>query len=234
MSGSSCAQSTCLLFEARLRGRWSESEEGKGDASCPLILMTLEWDPESWRTLAMKKGCNSCLSHSLTLPLYRLASTKKAVLTVTGKSALLESESDNVQQVPTLNEPLGACPLERDSTACFNEPGHVNSVSDLSVRPSDDDAPFLVQASMLELKIALRAPYVAPLNILQCLCLRALREVEEKGSDAVGSYNPSDPEIIDLLSRDPNKGNKQPFVAAMYDALLITIKGVAAGMQNTG
>ena len=93
----------------------------------------------------------------------------------------------------------------------------------------------LVQVSAdLDLKISLRVPYVAPLNILQCLCLRALREVEEKGSDAVGSYNPTDPEIIDLLSRDPNKGNKQPFVAAMYDALLITIKGVAAGMQNTG
>ena len=87
----------------------------------------------------------------------------------------------------------------------------------------------------LDLKITLRAPYVAPLNILQCLCLRALREVEEKGAAAVGSYNPSDPEIIDLLSRDPFKDpNQQPFVAAMYDALLITIKGVAAGMQNTG
>ena len=70
---------------------------------------------------------------------------------------------------------------------------------------------------------------------MQCLCLRALRAVEEKGTDAVGSYNPTDPEIVDLLSRDPHKSAGQnPFVAAMYDALLITIKGVAAGVQNTG
>ena len=121
----------------------------------------------------------------------RLASTKKVVLCVTGRSQLLQESAEGVKQAQATAD--------------------------------------------LDLKITLRAPYVAPLNILQCLCLRALREVEEKGAAAVGSYNPSDPEIIDLLSRDPFKDpNQQPFVAAMYDALLITIKGVAAGMQNTG
>lgn len=34
----------------------------------------------------------------------------------------------------------------------------------------------------LDLKIRLRAPYVAPLNILQCLCLKALRDFQEKGT----------------------------------------------------
>ena len=34
---------------------------------------------------------------------------------------------------------------------------------------------------------------------------------------------------------DPQRDPAQhPFVAAMYDSLLITIKGIAAGMQNTG
>lgn len=45
-------------------------------------------------------------------------------------------------------------------------------------------------------------------------------------------YNPEDPEIIDLLSRDPRKkgeGAQHPFQSAMDDCLMITIKGIAAG-----
>ncbi len=34
----------------------------------------------------------------------------------------------------------------------------------------------------LDLKIRLRAPYVAPLNILQCLCLKALRNYQDNGA----------------------------------------------------
>lgn len=41
-------------------------------------------------------------------------------------------------------------------------------------------------------------------------------------------------QIIELLSRDPRGDDKHPFQAAMDDCLMITIKGVAAGMQNTG
>jgi len=85
----------------------------------------------------------------------------------------------------------------------------------------------------LDIKIRLRAPYVAPLNILQCTCLKYLRDYQTSG--AAVDYNPNDPEIIDLLSRDPSKDPHQhPFVAAIYDTLIITIKGIAAGMQNTG
>ncbi|KAF5835589.1 phosphoenolpyruvate carboxylase [Dunaliella salina] len=88
----------------------------------------------------------------------------------------------------------------------------------------------------LDLKIQLRAPYVAPLNIMQCMCLKALREYQRTGTiPGDKGYTPSDPEILDLLARDPSKDPSQhPFVSAMYDSLIITIKGIAAGMQNTG
>eukprot|EP00798_Chlamydomonas_sp_ICE-L_P009929 gene9929-7799_t len=89
-------------------------------------------------------------------------------------------------------------------------------------------------ASDLDVKLALRAPYVAPLNILQCLCLKNLRDFSSRDQSQV-TYDPKDPEVLDLLSRDPNPDKSQhPFVSAMNDSLIITIKGVAAGMQNTG
>jgi phosphoenolpyruvate carboxylase len=96
----------------------------------------------------------------------------------------------------------------------------------------------------LEEKIRLRAPYVAPLNVLQVLALKALREFEgagPEGTEAARAYAPDDPEVVELLRRDVVKGGgmaaaggPHPFQAAMVDALTITIKGVAAGMQNTG
>ena len=58
---------------------------------------------------------------------------------------------------------------------------------------------------VLTLNLPSTDPQLTPSMTLQCLCLRALRAVEEKGADAVGSYNPTDPEIIDLLSRDPHR-----------------------------
>ncbi|KIY93127.1 Phosphoenolpyruvate carboxylase 1 [Monoraphidium neglectum] len=90
----------------------------------------------------------------------------------------------------------------------------------------------------LDEKIRLRDPYVAPLNVLQVLALQSLRSFHEGGAlpDYARDYNPSNPEVIDLLSRDPNqkKDEKHPFQAAMDDCLLISIKGISAGMQNTG
>lgn len=91
--------------------------------------------------------------------------------------------------------------------------------------------------SDLDEKIRLRDPYVAPLNVLQVLTLQNLRSFHD-GADlpaAAREYSPSNPEVIDLLSRDPNqKDEKHPFQAAMDDCLLISIKGISAGMQNTG
>ena len=46
-------------------------------------------------------------------------------------------------------------------------------------------APTVSQAMStpnLDLKIQLRAPYVAPLNIMQCLCLKVLREYQATGT----------------------------------------------------
>jgi phosphoenolpyruvate carboxylase len=65
--------------------------------------------------------------------------------------------------------------------------------------------------------------------------LRNLREFDAAGGAGPhASYQPSESEIIELLSRDPHRDDKHPFQAAMDDCLMITIKGVAAGMQNTG
>ncbi len=65
--------------------------------------------------------------------------------------------------------------------------------------------------------------------------LSNLREFDSSsGSGPHASYQPSEAEIIELLSRDPHRDSKHPFHAAMDDCLMIPIKGIAAGMQNTG
>lgn len=69
----------------------------------------------------------------------------------------------------------------------------------------------------------------------QVLTLHNLREFDtSRGGGSHASYTPQDPEILELLSRDPRGDDKHPFQAAMDDCLMITIKGIAAGMQNTG
>eukprot|EP00210_Caulerpa_lentillifera_P009658 g9214.t1 len=62
-------------------------------------------------------------------------------------------------------------------------------------------------------KIKLRAPYVTPLNMLQIECLKDLRSLDNE---------------------DPNETIGEDTYQDIEDALLITIKGIAAGMQNTG
>jgi phosphoenolpyruvate carboxylase len=70
---------------------------------------------------------------------------------------------------------------------------------------------------------------------LQVLTLRNLREFDASGGGGPhATYTPRDPEVLELLSRDPRGDDKHPFQAAMDDCLMITIKGIAAGMQNTG
>jgi len=85
--------------------------------------------------------------------------------------------------------------------------------------------------AFLQQKLQLRAPYVAPLNILQVYCLKTLREVEAGRplEEIMGQYKP-DPEALAIMSR----GESHPFVAATEDTMVITMKGIAAGMQNTG
>lgn len=85
--------------------------------------------------------------------------------------------------------------------------------------------------AFLQQKLQLRAPYVAPLNVLQVYCLRTIRDIEAgKEVAEEKAYNP-DAAARALTSRDPQK---QPFVGAVEDTLVITMKGIAAGMQNTG
>lgn len=90
-------------------------------------------------------------------------------------------------------------------------------------------------AGLLQAKLALRTPYITPLNILQVYCLKDLRSLEATGSTPTEyrAYVPSDPEVRALLSRD-RAHLDDPYKAAIVDTLIITMKGVAAGMQNTG
>ncbi|KAL6776785.1 PEPCL1 [Auxenochlorella protothecoides x Auxenochlorella symbiontica] len=84
--------------------------------------------------------------------------------------------------------------------------------------------------AFLQQKLQLRAPYVAPLNILQVYCLKTIRDIEAGKEVDESGYKP-DPAAVALMSRDPEK---TPFVGAVEDTLIITMKGIAAGMQNTG
>lgn len=85
--------------------------------------------------------------------------------------------------------------------------------------------------AFLQQKLQLRAPYVAPLNILQVYCLKILRSVENGTpiEEVIPDYEPSDSALA-LMSR----GQNNPLVAAVEDTMIITMKGIAAGMQNTG
>jgi phosphoenolpyruvate carboxylase len=98
---------------------------------------------------------------------------------------------------------------------------------------------LLSDASSRDLRerLALRAPYMTPLNVMQVHCLRILRGLA-KGDATVAdaatlAYTPTDPEVVSLLARD-KAAPKQPYVAAMEDALIISVQGLSAGLQNTG
>lgn len=66
-------------------------------------------------------------------------------------------------------------------------------------------------------------------------CLKSIRAIEagEKIDPKFENYEPTDPEMKALLAREPG-ARKQPFKAAVEDALIITMKGISAAMQNTG
>ena len=85
--------------------------------------------------------------------------------------------------------------------------------------------------AFLQQKLQLRSPYVAPLNILQAYCLKQLRDIESGRpieEMAVG-FKP-DPKALELMTRS----DKHPFESAIEDTMIITMKGIASGMQNTG
>ena len=86
--------------------------------------------------------------------------------------------------------------------------------------------------AFLQQKLQLRAPYVAPLNILQVYSLKILRQVEDGKpiEEIIGDYT-GDEMAMALMSRGPQTN---PLTSAVEDTMIITMKGIAAGMQNTG
>jgi len=89
-------------------------------------------------------------------------------------------------------------------------------------------------SAVLQQKLALREPYVTPLNVLQVRCLKALRALEAGEPAPVGAQcTPADPAVAGMLARDPGAA-KNPYLTAVEDTVIITMKGISAGMQNTG
>ncbi len=70
---------------------------------------------------------------------------------------------------------------------------------------------------------------------LQVYCLKSIRAIEagDKIDPRFENYEPTDPEMKALLARDPG-AHKHPYKSAVEDALIITMKGISAAMQNTG
>jgi phosphoenolpyruvate carboxylase len=119
---------------------------------------------------------------------------------------------------------------------------------------------------LLASKLAMRWPYVAPLNILQAIVLAAIRELDidvmqpasrvnsielfgtspralTRYGSGLRSWHKDDKateDMLALLDRDPDSRVGDDLMApekvkhALKDTLKITIKGIAAGMQNTG
>ena len=86
----------------------------------------------------------------------RLVSTKQAILRVAGKSELLQAHRCN-----SIGSRMSSSGGGAAGAAQFSTPN-------------------------LDVKIHLRAPYVAPLNIMQCICLKAIREFQgrvDRGED---------------------------------------------------
>lgn len=77
--------------------------------------------------------------------------------------------------------------------------------------------------------------FVLTAETLQVYCLKSIRAIEagEKIDPKLENYEPTDPEMKALLARDPG-AHKHPYKSAVEDALIITMKGISAAMQNTG
>ena len=89
------------------------------------------------------------------------------------------------------------------------------------------------KTATLQEKIRLRAPYITPLNILQVIHLKNMREYQEAREEEKTNFKPKDPDMVALLqlNGDPSR---PLYLAAVEDTVTITMKGIASGMQNTG
>ena len=76
-------------------------------------------------------------------------------------------------------------------------------------------------------KLAMRSLYITPLNIIQVANLKRLREIEAGGAKSDGK--PKMQWAQEMLSLHESKDY---YHAAVSDTLIITMKGIAAGMQT--
>lgn len=72
-------------------------------------------------------------------------------------------------------------------------------------------------------------------------CLKALRAIEAGAPlpEKHSNYTPVSKEKPTLLNRDPNliygdQPPADPYKQGLEDCVIITMKGISAGMQNTG
>ena len=97
----------------------------------------------------------------------------------------------------------------------------------LSIVAHDSILGSNVMSSNLKYRLGMRARYITPLNIIQSIYLRKVRD----DSDAPEDYEVADPETRGVLSLG---GEANLYKAAVADTVMLTMKGIAAGMQNTG
>ncbi len=92
------------------------------------------------------------------------------------------------------------------------------------------NANLLDQTHYLQQSIALRNPYVDPLSLFQVKLIKELRARNES-AEAIGSSNQSQ-----TLSKGQNQNQSEstPSSDKLLEAVLMTINGIAVGLQNTG
>lgn len=77
----------------------------------------------------------------------------------------------------------------------------------------------------LRQRLSVREPYITPLNVQQAVTLRKMR----------GPLPTEDKDMKPSKSADVVTLNVQSeYAPGLEDTLIITMKGIAAGMQNTG
>jgi phosphoenolpyruvate carboxylase len=92
------------------------------------------------------------------------------------------------------------------------------------------------QHQQLKNKLQMRSIYITPLNVIQSNYLKKQRELEamEASNDSSFDelkYDPSLQWAQDMMKLHPSTN---PYKGAVNDTLIITIKGIASGLQNTG
>lgn len=85
----------------------------------------------------------------------------------------------------------------------------------------------------LKQRLRLRDPYITTLNVSQAYTLKRIRDPDFKvterphlSKDIMESNNPA----AELVKLNPTS----EFPPGLEDTLVLTMKGIAAGMQNTG